>query len=169
MPTAAHAYPQVHRLLTLRDRGIGGRLVGPRLLLVCCGLITFALNTAHSILTGQAGRACFDAIAPGLLIGWSEVGPKLLGLLHSDVPDEEMAPEDGPEPVVPTQDKQSTLPLPLIERAHQLNAAHRQRTGRPITRDALRARLRVSNAVASELLQIIRAPRGSNNAMVGDE
>jgi len=145
----------------LRGRGIGGRLVGPRLLLVCCGLITFALNTARPILAGQAGRACFDAIAPLLLIGWSEVGPKLLGLLHSNVLDEEIECADGPEPIVPAQGKLSTLPLLLIERAHQLNAAHRQHTGRAINRDSLRAKLRVSNAVAGELLRIVRTPAES--------
>lgn len=31
----------------LRTQGIGGRLIGPRLFLVACGLITFALNTAR--------------------------------------------------------------------------------------------------------------------------
>jgi hypothetical protein len=136
----------------LRAQGVGGRLIGPRLLLVFCGLITFALNTAHPILAGQAGRACFDAVAPSLLIGWSEVGPRLLGLLHGAVPDEQIAVGDG------TEDRQPTLPLPLIKQAHQLNADNRQRTGRSITRDSLRAKLRVSNAVAGELLQRVRTP-----------
>lgn len=145
----------------LRVQGLGGRLIGPRLLLVACGLITFALNTARPILLGQAGRACFDAVAPFLLIGWCEVGPKLLGLLHSAIPDEGIAPEDGPGPATPTQDKQSRLPPLLIEQAHQLNTAHRQRTGRAITRDSLRARLHVSNAVAGELLQLVRTSSGS--------
>lgn len=146
----------------LRMQGLGGNLIAPRLLLVACGLMTFALNTARPILLGQAGRACFDAIAPFLLIGWSEVGPRLLGLLHSAVPDEEIELEDGPVPSTLTQDKQSDLPAQLIAQAHQANAAHRQQTGKPITRDALRARLRVSNAVASELLQLVRtAPNTS--------
>jgi hypothetical protein len=145
----------------LRAQGVGGRLIAPRLLLVACGLITFALNTARPILLGQAGRACFDAVAPFLLIGWSEVGPKLLGLLHSVAPDEVIAPEDGPAPSDSSQDKQSDLPVQLIEQAHRVNAAHRQHTGRPITRDTLRARLHVSNAVAGELLQLVRASSGN--------
>jgi len=66
----------------LRARGLGGRLYSARLLLIVCGLITFALNTMRSVLAGATGRACFDAIAPMLLIGWSEVGPRLLALLH---------------------------------------------------------------------------------------
>jgi hypothetical protein len=104
----------------LRARGIGGRLIGPRLLLVGCGLITFALNTARPILVGQAGRACFDAVAPGLLIGWSEVGPRLLSLLHSTVPDDQAKREDGPVLLAVTLNKQAALPSQLIEQAHQL-------------------------------------------------
>lgn len=153
----------------LRARGLGGRLVGPRLLLIACGLMTFALNTAHAILTGQAGRACFDAVAPLLLIGWSEVGPRLLALLHSAVPDEAVIPEDGPDDLVAASDAQSNLPLALIERAQRLNAAHRQRTGRAITRDSLRARLRVSNAVAGELLHIVRPAADTNNAQAQEQ
>jgi hypothetical protein len=145
----------------LRVRGLGGRLIGPRLLLVMCGLITFALNTARPILLGQAGRACFDAVAPLLLIGWSEVGPALLNLLHGTVPDEAIEPGDDPEAVTSTEEKQSDLPAQLIERAHRLNASHRQRFGRPITRDSLRASLRVSNAVAGELLQLVRTTPGN--------
>jgi hypothetical protein len=64
----------------LRAHGIGGRLIAPRLLLVLSGVITFGINTAHSVLRDHLGEACFDAIAPCLLIGWSEVGPRLLGL-----------------------------------------------------------------------------------------
>jgi len=140
----------------LRAQGIGGRLVEPRLLLVCCGLMTFALNTARPILAGQAGRACFDAVAPTLLIGWSEVGPRLLSLLHGTVPDDQAKQEDGPELLAVTPNKQAALPTQLIEQAHRLNAVHQQRTGRPITRDALRAKLRVSNAVAGELVRLTR-------------
>jgi hypothetical protein len=58
----------------LRTRGLGGRLAGPRLLLALCGLITFGLNTTRSIMGGAYGRACFDAIAPSLLIGVSVLG-----------------------------------------------------------------------------------------------
>lgn len=172
----------------LRAHGVGGRLVGPRLLLVICGLITFALNTARPILAGQIGRACFDAVAPLLLIGWSEVGPRLLALLHSTVPDgstissafdtatvdndttvfefedDELKPVGSPTdglttiPIDPgTVPDRPDLPLELIERARDADAEHQAAFERRITRDALRKRLRVSNAVAGELLQEIRA------------
>jgi len=152
----------------LRANGVSGRLVGPRLLLVLCGLMTFALNTAKPLLDGAWGRAAFDAIAPGLLIGWSEVAPRLLALLHQP------AVPDGPPPAVPAlrdedgtaEDKSPDRPRPgivlapiLVRRARQADAAHRKATGRPITRDALREQLRISNAVAGQLVRVIRAER----------
>lgn len=144
----------------LRAYGVGGRLVGPRLLLVLCGGITLALNTASPILQGQAGRACFDAVAPVLLIGWSEVGPRLLGLLHRAVPDDEqtvvlssVAVRDEPE----SGTDEDVAPLAeLVTRAQQLDTEHRAAHGRPITRDKLRARLKVSNALAGEVLREVR-------------
>ncbi|MCA1604472.1 MAG: hypothetical protein LC775_03100, partial [Acidobacteria bacterium] len=136
----------------LRANGIEGRLLGPRLLLVFCGLVTLALNTAHPLLAGEYGRACFDAVAPLLLIGWSEVGPGLLASLHGTVPG---APDVlGPSSTVP--DEKPPLAADLITQARQLDAAHREHHGRPITRDKLRAALKVSNAVAGELLRTVR-------------
>jgi hypothetical protein len=152
----------------LRTRGLGGRLAGPRLLLALCGLITFGLNTTRSIMSGAYGRACFDAIAPSLLIGWSEVGPRILASLHSAVPDDRTAvpDEDGPSA---TAEDQSVPSVPMvagrpgpsveqIQRARQLDREHWQTRGRPITRDALRASLGVSNATAGELLAMLRGP-----------
>jgi hypothetical protein len=130
----------------LRAHGVSDRLLGPRLLLVTCGAITFGLNTARPILSGAYGRACFDAVAPLLLIGWSEVGPRLLALLHSTVRD-----GDGTVPDRPA------LTLDLIARARAAAQAHQDEHGRRITRDKLRAQLNVSNAVAGELLRELRA------------
>jgi len=45
---------------------------------------------------------------------------------------------------------------PLLEFARQVAAEHQVKHGRPITRDALRARLGVSNQLASDLLRQIR-------------
>jgi hypothetical protein len=134
----------------LRARGVKGMLVGPRVLLGFSGLATLAMNTAHPILIGDYGQACFYAVAPFLLIGWSEVGPRLLAALHGTVP--------GPSSVVP--DDLLTVSPELVTRARQLDVEHRQLHGRPITRDRLRAGLKVSNAVAGEVLRRVRAPRG---------
>ncbi|TYB49513.1 DUF2637 domain-containing protein [Actinomadura chibensis] len=48
---------------------------------------------------------------------------------------------------------------PLVEFARQVAAEHQTEHGRPITRDALRARLGVSNQLASDLLRQIRTDR----------
>jgi uncharacterized membrane protein YphA (DoxX/SURF4 family) len=133
----------------LRTSGDEGRLVGPRLLLLFSGTATLAMNTAHPLIIGAYGQACFYAVAPLLLIGWSEVGPRLLTALHGTVP--------GPSPVVPPGEA-GELPE-LVRRARQLDAVHREQHGRPITRDKLRTELRVSNAVAGDILRRVRAHR----------
>jgi hypothetical protein len=143
----------------LRAHGVGGRLAGPRLLLVGCGLITFALNTARPLSQGQYGTACFDAVAPLLLIGWSEVGPRLLALLHGTVPDIPRLVLPLPAVVpdgngtVPTGPE---LPSELVGQARAADADYRAAHERSITRDELRKRLRVSNAVAGALLRKLR-------------
>ncbi len=158
----------------LRAQGLGGQLIGPRLLLAGCGLITCALNTARPVLAGAVGRACFDAVAPLLLIGWSEVGPRLLELLHSTVPDDlslrtnattgTPVPDDfrtipDRPPLSPSVLAAPPAPSPeLLTRARQLDADHRARTGRPIPRDLLRREMHISNAKAGELLHVVRAP-----------
>jgi hypothetical protein len=82
-----------------------------------------------------------------LLIGWSEVGPRLLASLHGTAP--------GPSPVVP--DDEAGEDVELVTRARQLDAEHREAHGRPTTRDKVRAALKVSNAVASDVLRQVRA------------
>ena len=147
-------------LQLLRAHRVGGRLVGPRLLLVFCGLITFALNTARPLLDRQYGRACFDAVAPLLLIGWGEVGPRLLAFMHSAVL---IVPDEGGTLAAASQDEASAVPddgpsAELVTLARKLDAEHRATTGRPITRDKLRAALKTSNAVAGELIRVVRGP-----------
>jgi hypothetical protein len=138
----------------LRSNGVGARMVGPRCLLVLCGLITFAVNTAEPLIDRQYGRACFDAVAPLLLIGWSEVGPGLLALLHHAVPDRPQS-ADGRQD---SADDRPMLPPELVKQARGLDVEHRKAAGRPITRDKLRAQLGVSNAIAGELLRRVRSP-----------
>lgn len=134
----------------LRAIGEASRLAGPRLLLGFCGLATLAINTAEPVITRQYGRAAFDAVAPLLLIGWSEVGPGLLMALHRTVP-------DGPTSSRPTEDGRPVLPAELVAQARDVDVEHRRLHGRRITRDRLRAELGISNAVASALLHTIRS------------
>lgn len=133
----------------LRAIGAGDRLVGPRLLLGFCGLATLALNTVRPLVAGAYGRACFDAVAPLLLIGWSEVGPRLLASLQGTVP----------LPARTDEDDRRSVSAELVEKACQLDADHRHAHNRRITRDKLRSALHVSNATASELLELVKQRR----------
>ena len=76
---------------------------------------------------------------------------------------------------VPDQDEAQALPSPagrpsrteadtLLESARRAADEHQQHHGQPITRDMLRARLGISNQLASDLLHQIRAPEGEVNA-----
>ncbi|MFJ2816849.1 SpdA protein [Streptomyces sp. NPDC087294] len=48
-----------------------------------CGLLTLALNVAEPLVAGHYGRAAVDAVAPLLLLGWSQVGPQFLRHFHA--------------------------------------------------------------------------------------
>jgi hypothetical protein len=49
------------------------------------------------------------------------------------------------------------LPLGLLDRARAVASAHTSSTGRPVTRDVLRDELRVSNALAGDVLRALRS------------
>jgi hypothetical protein len=70
-------------LVAIRElavRGAPASEIRPaRRLLLFASLVTLALNVAEPALAGNPGKAAFDAVGPLLLIGWSEVGPGLLG------------------------------------------------------------------------------------------
>lgn len=142
----------------LTAHGVDRRdLRGARLLLGLCGLATLALNTVEPILAGEYGRAGFDSAAPLLLIGWSEVGPRLLALLHATTPvptvqDAPISVPDRPDLVPDSQ----PAPADLLSIARRIADDHHATTGQPITRDALRSRLRVSNALAGDLLRQLK-------------
>jgi hypothetical protein len=74
------------------------------------------------------------------------------------VPDEQDRPDDAAEQA-PSEDAASSAVHPaaeLLAFARRVADEHQDRHGRPITRDALRARLGVSNQLASDLLRQIR-------------
>ncbi|MET7795956.1 DUF2637 domain-containing protein [Streptomyces decoyicus] len=76
------------------------------------GLLTLALNIAEPLIAHHWGRACVDAVAPLLLLGWGAVGPQLLRHFHTvtqpsaapastditPAPVSEPAPAPAPEP-----------------------------------------------------------------------
>ncbi|MFV2177960.1 DUF2637 domain-containing protein [Actinomadura sp. LOL_016] len=91
-----------------------------------------------------------------------------------DEPASSPAVEDEPRPeLAPVQDEQTEIPVPaaaapdasapapgpaaaLLDFARRVADEHTEQHGRPITRDALRGRLGVSNQLASDLLRQIR-------------
>jgi hypothetical protein len=153
----------------IRAQGMTVRLLSARLLLLFCGVTTLVINVGLAVAERRYGRAAFDAIAPLLLIFWGEVGPGLLALLHRDAAGQD---ELGDElSVVPKLQKgPRTVPVEsgpsaeLVARARALDTARRNEAGRPISRDRLRAALGVSNALAGELVRVVRSPAPDGEA-----
>jgi hypothetical protein len=196
------------RYLSLRGWS-DAELFRPRCLLLFSGLLTLALNTAKSLAHHQYGTALADAVAPALLLGWSEIGPWMLRQIHTaraqppatgDLPSQtvstapprpgtrpgtSLAPTARPTPAAPPHSaKPATAvqnpqrhghaapknpsparrnPAPrwnpspeLLSRARVLDADHRARTGRPISRDILRAELSIARDRAAALITHIR-------------
>jgi Protein of unknown function (DUF2637) len=77
-----------------------------------------------------------------------------------DSGEDERAGGDPPEgqTMIPVAvaEKPSSPAAPLLDFARRVASEHRTQHGRPITRDALRARLGVSNQLASDLLRQLR-------------
>lgn len=121
-----------------------------------CGLLTLALNTAGACGHRQVGTALVDAVGPALLIGWSD--PWLLRQIHAVCPPAlPPLPDTAKKPEPARADGLPRLPAGLLARARDLDAAHRAETGRPISRDTLRARLRIGRDKASALVAMVRA------------
>ncbi|MBW8702287.1 hypothetical protein MBT84_22015 [Streptomyces sp. MBT84] len=97
-------------------------LKGATRLMHTSGFFTLALNIAEPIIAGHYGRACVDAVAPLLLLGWGAVGPALLRHFHAittpapaGVPAGHPAPVALPEPnreTVPKDDPTEAAPAP---------------------------------------------------------
>ena len=121
-----------------------GQLRKPRRMLLFSGILTLALNISGALSHHRFGTALVDAVGPALLIGWSEVGSWLLRQIYAVC---SATPQAAPEPVPDTE---------LLARARQLDAEHRTATGRPISRDTLRAQLRIGRVRAAALIATIR-------------
>lgn len=192
------------RYLSLRGWS-DAELFRPRCLLLFSGLLTLALNTAKPLAHHQYGAALVDAVAPALLLGWSEIGPWMLRQIHTaraqppargnppaqtvssapPRPGTSLTAPAGPSPAAaPGRAKPATPvqrpqrhdlatpkatspargdpaskwdpPHELLSRARALDADHRARTGRPISRDILRAELSIARDRAAMLVTYIR-------------
>ena len=123
-----------------------------------CGLLTLALNTAGALWRLQFGTASVDAIGPILLIGWSEIGPWLLREISAVC--------SRAAPATTTREKPqarqaaaglAVMPARQLALTRELDAEHREATGRPISRDNLRARLGIGTDRAGALVAAVRA------------
>jgi hypothetical protein len=122
-----------------------------------CGLLTLALNTAGALGHRQYGTALVDAVGPALLIGWSEVGPWMLRQIHAVCPPEATRQPEAKPDTAPPDPGPLVLPATLLARTRELDSEHRAATGRPISRDTLRAQLRIGRDRASALVAAVRA------------
>jgi hypothetical protein len=128
-----------------------------------CGALTLALNTAGALGHHQYGTALVDAVGPALLIGWSEVGPWMLRQVYAVCSVARPAqPAIQPVSWVPPE-----VPVRLLAQARKLDANHRTATGRPISRDALRAQMRIGRDRASALIAAVRAEAAAAKAGPG--
>jgi hypothetical protein len=135
----------------------------PRSLLRLCGFLTLALNTAGALGHRQFGTALVDAVGPVLLIGWSEVGPWMLRQVYAVC---SAATQNQPE-ARPETRVLPVLPAKLLAQARKLDAEHRTATGKPISRDTLRARMRIGRDRASALIAAVRAEAAATDADLG--
>ncbi|WP_327253226.1 DUF2637 domain-containing protein [Streptomyces sp. NBC_01244] len=164
------------RYLSLR--GVpAGDLTGATRLMHASGFFTLALNIAEPIIAGHYGRACVDAVAPLLLLGWGAVGPTLLRRFHAvatqaPAPVPVIAPEPITEPdpavsepvpvadLVPVLFTPAPAPAPvsvpapkvpsaLLDAAREIADSHTAIHGEPISAAQLKARLGVGLPLAT--------------------
>ncbi len=97
-------------------------------------------------------------VGPRVLLGFSGLATLAMNTAHPILAsDYGQAAFFSVPPLLAVPDDAPAVPRELVTRAQQLDAEHRQEHGRSITRDKLRADLKVSNAVAGEVLRRLRA------------
>ncbi len=145
----------------LTSRGADQTVIRPaRRLLFGASAVTLVLNVADPLVAGQWGRAAFDAVGPLLLIGWSEVGPSLLGSMlevqaawggqHTATLDNEASDCES----VASRDGGCG---DLLARARAEDARHWAEHRRPISAETLRRSLRVSSGKSRALVATLRS------------
>jgi hypothetical protein len=131
-----------------------------------------AFLVAVSMLERRASADRQDRREPSTAAAAAMAAPPSFGA-HASRPDAVPAPSRSPALAPGRHDQdderddqdENRVPSPsssggpapaLLDFARRVATEHHERHGRPITRDALRARLGVSNALASELLRQVR-------------
>lgn len=162
-----------------------------RVLLMACGAATLALNIAEPVTAGAYGRAAFDSVGPGLLIGWAETGPAMLRFLYArprnldpalhgreaqPAPADEELPTASAQPLGDPGSEADCSSRPgtsragrssatglheLVAEARRIDQAHRLRHHRPVSAETLRKQMRIGSMRARALVQQIRMSRDS--------
>ncbi|MET8763094.1 hypothetical protein [Lentzea sp. NPDC004782] len=119
--------------------------------------MTLALNVADPLLSGDYGKAAFDAVGPVLLIGWAEVGPGMLQSISQ-------AGRSRQAQLLAVSHEHRAYEMSDVEedatnlgRARQADARHWAVHKRPISADTLRGELKISMDCARELVVALRA------------
>ncbi|MFC0107839.1 hypothetical protein [Kibdelosporangium aridum] len=150
-----------------------------RRLLIFASVVTLALNVADPLVTGEYGKAAFDAVGPLLLIGWAEVGPGFLQAISattSSTANHHVGSEvpNAPGVELPASGRhgdrdaavlgervrlprQKRSPEALLVQARREDTVHRAVYQKPISADTLRVQLRIGATQARRLVKIIRA------------
>ncbi|MGI5502279.1 hypothetical protein [Lentzea sp. CA-135723] len=118
--------------------------------------VTLALNVADPLLSGDYGKAAFDAVGPVLLIGWTEVGPGMLQAVSQATRSQpaEVAVADivrDPNGTVEVQ-----IDLADLDLARLADARHWSVHRRPISAGSLRSELKISMDRARDLVAALR-------------
>jgi hypothetical protein len=166
-----------------------------RILLTACGAATLALNIAGPVTAGAYGRAAFDSVGPGLLIGWAETGPRMLRFLYARTDTSDLALHGSEGRLSPDGEELPATPTPslngpgsaadsssrpgdsragrsgvaaldeLLPEARRLDQAHRLQHHRPVSAETLRKQMRIGSMRARALVQQVR---GSHDAAAHD-
>jgi hypothetical protein len=166
--------------------GVARDLRQARILLTACSAATLALNIAGPVTAGAYGRAAFDSVGPGLLIGWAETGPGMLrflyarprdlalhgsearpapayealpeaSALHLNSPDNEVGADGPSRPGTSQADRAGAAGLDeLLAEARRIDQAHRLRHHRPVSAETLRKQMRIGSMRARALVQRVR-------------
>ena len=124
-----------------------------------CGLLTLALNTAGALWHRQFGTALGRRDRPGAADRLERDRPLAAArrsTLSAPWPRPSRRPRSGRRPGRAAA-RPVLIPAGLLARTRELDAEHRAATGRPISRDNLRAQLRISRDRASALVAAVRA------------
>ncbi|MCX5562025.1 SpdA protein [Streptomyces sp. NBC_00038] len=156
-------------LLGIRHLALHGatpeQLRPARRLLIFSSVMTLALNVTDPLLSGDIGKAAFDAVGPLLLIGWAEVGPGLLQAISSIQSRDDACPTrfaTGPHLNEPAEHAETDIEPThhdLLQRARREDTRHRELHQRPISAETLRKQLHIGAAKSRMLVAVIRNDR----------